>query len=71
MKQKFCDDFNYMPETYNYPEEKGIINDKFTNYKLNLNDLWLIKPVNKCGGYGIDILTSLKFVKLKNFIITK
>ena len=71
MKQKFCDDFNYMPETYNYPEEKGIINDKFTNYKLNLNDLWLIKPVNKCGGYGIDILTSLKFAKLKNFIITK
>ena len=71
MKKIFYNDFHYMPETYNYPEEKNIINKKFKNYKLNLSDLWLIKPNNGSGGKGIFILTYLKNINYKQFVITK
>ena len=60
-----------MPETYNFPNQKNIIENKFKNYKLNLSDLWLIKPSNKYGGRGITILTSYENIILKEFIITK
>ena len=72
MKNIFGLDFNYMPETYNFPEDKAIIHKKFQNYKLNTNDLWLVKPPDKFCGDGIDILDSLKSIKLKKkFIITQ
>ena len=71
MKKLFFDDFNYMPETYNYPEDKNTIYQKFKNYTLDLNNLWLVKPPNKFGGKNIIVLESLKKIKLKEFIITK
>ena len=45
-KDKFPADFNYMLETYSYPEDKKSIELKFKNYtfKENKKDLWLIKP---------------------------
>ena len=71
MKKIFLQDFNYMPETYNFPEDQNLINNKFKNYTLNLKDLWLIKPSNSCGGNGISIFTSLNNIKLKEFVLTK
>jgi len=71
IKNIFFEDFNYMPETYIYPEQKNIIYNKFKNYKLNLSNLWLVKPTNKYGGHDINIFDSLKNIKLKEFIITK
>ena len=71
IKNKFFEDFNYMPETFIYPTQKDLIYDKFKNYQYNANDLWLIKPKNKWGGKGITILNSLDKIKLKEFIITK
>ena len=56
MKNLFYNDFNYMPETYNYPTEKTIIQNKFKNYTLNMKELWFIKPSNKWGGSGVTIL---------------
>ena len=50
MRIKFPEDFDYMPETFAYPEEKNIIEKLFTNYTLDENDLWLIKP--KTGSLG-------------------
>lgn len=71
MKRLFFEDFSYMPETYNYPEEKNIIYNKFKDYRLDLNNLWLVKPQNGYGGHNIRIFDSLKNVKLKKFVITK
>ena len=71
MKKLFYEDFNYMPETYIFPEDKEIIENKFKNYHLNSNDLWLIKPVDKSEGSGIFILSSLKEIKMKNYVITR
>ena len=71
MTQLFFEDFTFMPETYIYPSQKDTIYNKFNNYKLNLDDLWLVKPTNKYGGHGIYIFDSLKNIKLKEFIITK
>lgn len=71
LKNLFFQDFDYMPETYNYPEDRFIIQKYFKNYKLNLSDLWILKPTNKYGGKGIKILKSLDEIKFKQYIISK
>ena len=71
MKKIFFDDFNYMPETYIYPEEKNLIYNKFNNYTLNLTDLWIVKPSNLYAGQGITILDSIEKMELNEFVITK
>ena len=71
MKKLFPDDFDYMPETFNYPEQKNLIFNKFENYKLNSNDLWMVKPSKLCAGVGISIFHSLRNITLKDFVLTK
>ena len=71
MKEYFNNDFNYMTETYYYPENKNLIETKFSNYKINISNLWLIKPKNKYEGKGIFIFNSLKNIKNRQYIITK
>ena len=60
MRKKFQNDFDYMPETYGYPADKDIIEQKFKNYKLDVKDLWLIKPKTGSLGEGIYIFESLE-----------
>ena len=62
MKKKFPNDYNYMPETFAYPEDKKEIEKRFSNYKLDINDLWLIKPKTGSLGEGIYIFESFKKV---------
>jgi len=71
MNKKFNDDYNYMPDTYYYPQDKEFIDKKFMNYQLNLNDLWLVKPTNDYGGHGIKILESLIKIKQKQYMLSK
>ena len=59
MRKKFPNDFDYMPETFAYPENKNLIEEKFNNYKLDENDLWLIKPKTGSLGEGISIFENL------------
>ena len=70
MKNIFNDDYNFMSETFCYPEDKIIINERFGNYTLNLNDLWLVKPIYFAQGNGIFFFKSLKDIKEKEFILT-
>ena len=60
-----------MSETYIYPKDKDIIENKFMNYTLNLSDLWLIKPKDKFGGSGIKILDSFEEIEKGEFLINK
>lgn len=71
MKKLFPEDFDYMPETFYYPEQKNLIDNKFKNYNLNVNDLWLIKPTNLGEGHLINMFESLDNIKLEQFVITK
>ena len=71
MKKEFNEDYNYMSETYYYPDDKKIIKEKFGNYSLNINNLWLIKPAHLWGGFGVRIFQSLKDIKLKSFLLNK
>ena len=71
MKKLFFEDFDYMPETYIYPEQKKMIHKLFYNYQLNLSNLWLVKPIDKYGGHNITIFDSFDNIKLQKFIITK
>jgi hypothetical protein len=59
MRQKFPKDFDYMPETFAYPEDKNIIENRFKDYILNESDLWLIKPKTGSLGEGIYIFQNL------------
>ena len=70
MKSLFPQDYDYMPETYAYPEQKDIINEKFKNYNLAIGNLWLIKPKLMSLGDGIHIFHN--FTNLNDdYIITK
>ena len=70
MRKKYPKDFDYMPETYSYPENKKEIEKKFSNYKLDLNDLWLIKP--KSGSLGEGIYIFENFTKIPDvYLITR
>ena len=61
-----------MLETYSYPEDKIIINKKFTNYTLSRNDdVWMIKPTMGSLGLKISILTNFSKINLKSYLITK
>jgi hypothetical protein len=71
MKIIFHEDFNYMPESYIYPEDKEIIENKFKNYHLNLDDMWLIKPLNENKGTHTYIFNSLEEIESDEFLITR
>ena len=70
MKLDFPKDYNYMCETYSYPEMKEEIIEKFHNYRQSRGNLWLIKPKSSSEGRGIHIFESLKSEK-GSFLITK
>lgn len=69
-KKKFVNDYNYMEETFIYPEEVKAINNYFYNYQIDKNNLWLVKPKNNFSGNPIHFFKSLKY-ESNNFIITK
>lgn len=71
MKKYFNEDFNYMPETYYYPFDKDIIIDKFKDYSLDLNNIWLVKPIDLSGGRGISLFKTLKKLNYSKYVITK
>ena len=69
---KFPSDYNYMLETYSYPDQKEEIEEKFKNYKLkNNNDIWMVKPNLGSLGLQISLLTNYSQIKLKKYLITK
>ena len=67
MKNKFPNDFKYMPETYIMPRDYDIfINEKLKNFNLNdKTNLWLLKPVASSRGRGIRLLTDLENIPKK------
>lgn len=71
MKKKFNDDYNFMVDTFVYPDNENLINRKFNDYTFDLNDLWLVKPSKKSRGSGIFFLKSLKEILYDEFIIVK
>lgn len=71
MKKLFFIDFDYIPETYCYPKEKYLIEKKFNDYKLNISDLWILKPSNWYGGNGISFLITIKNITMKEFVLSK
>ena len=43
LKDKYPKDFNYMLETFSWPEQKELINNKFSNYIYNTQNVWILK----------------------------
>jgi hypothetical protein len=76
MKELFPNEYNYMLETYSYPEDKDIIYNKFKNFSIkdiSKDNYWLIKPKLSSVGNGIKILNSFENIEKldKNSYITK
>jgi hypothetical protein len=73
MNEIFPNEYDYMLETYSYPEDKKEIEKKFKNYNYynsSKDNLWLVKP--KYGSYGFDIsiLKNKSDIKDK-YLVTK
>ena len=60
-----------MPETYYYPFDKDINIDKFKDYSLDLNNLWLVKPIDLSGWRGTSLFKALKNLNYSKYVITK
>ena len=76
MKELFPYEYNYMLETYSYPEDKDIIYNKFKDYSIkdsSKDNYWLIKPKLASVGFGIKILNSFENIEKldNNYYITK
>ena len=67
MKEKFPQDFNYMPETYVLPRDQDYFtNEKLKNFDINNKEnLWLLKPVASSRGRGIRLLTDIENIPKK------
>ena len=63
LKGKFPNEFNYIPETFMWPDQKDDINKKFINYTYDPNDVWLFKPSRDSFGNGIKIIESYNTIK--------
>ena len=51
LKDKFPDEYNYMPEALLYPKDSDKIKELFENYELDKNDLWIYQQaINELGG---------------------
>ena len=77
LKVKYPKDYNYLLETYLWPEEKDKINNKFKKYKYNYNNLWLLKTENEINNNNNNIYPHI-FIDLneiketnKKYIINK
>ena len=69
MKNKFPQDYNYMPETYILPKDSDIFNEKIKDFSLDDKEkLWLIKPVASSRGRGIRLLTDINTIPKKTLI---
>ena len=72
IRDKYPLDFDYMFETYSFPEEKEAILRKFRNYSIKKdNDLWMIKPKLGSLGSKIRLLKDISSINLRNYILTK
>ena len=73
-KQKdiFKNDYNFIPETYLYPEDENFINEYFLNYKIDKNNLWIVKPKRGSEDFfdDVHIFNSLKN-ESNDFLISK
>ncbi len=68
MKEKFPNEFTYMAETYDFPNDKELIEDKFFDYSPTEDNLWLIKPKGAARGNGIKFLKSYSDITKGNII---
>ena len=74
LKYKFPNEYNYLPETYLWPEQKNEMINKFNNYTYNPKDVWLFKPTHNSFGYGIKIIDNYENLNknvYKTFLISK
>ena len=76
LKDKFPDEYNYMPETLLNPKDNKRIKKLFENYELDVNNLWIYQQaINEVGGrakflrdyYQIDN----SYTRSSNFLLKK
>ena len=74
LRLKFPNEYNYIPETYLWPEQSDEIKKKFINYTYNETDVWLFKPSRDSFGNGVEIINNYTHTKNSlyyNFLISR
>jgi len=61
-RKAFPNEYNFMPETYTHSSIDEF-REKFKNYKVSKDNLWLIKPRNSSLGKGIRFLKDVDEVR--------
>ena len=70
MHEKYQNEYNYMPYTFIFPKDAITVFTRFNNYKLDINDLWIIKSKDTSNGKGIKILKNINEIN-KNKILSE
>ena len=68
MKNKHPNDYTYMPETYVLPRDTNLFQPLIENYKMSVENMWLIKPVASSRGRGIHLMTNSDTLPTKGLI---
>ncbi len=68
MHEKFPKDYTYMQPSYILPDDKEIIKNKFKDYKLSKDNLWIFKPPDLLLGIGIKFLKNFTNLTKKGVI---
>lgn len=71
MQKIFPNDYNFMFEGYLYPEEKSFIIEKFKNYTISEDNLWIVKPNGGFAGRNVHILDNIKNELKGSFLLSK
>jgi len=67
-KNVYPNDYNYHPESFILPEDYNLIKEKFKNYKVSKDNIWLIKPEKGSLAIGIKFIYNFKDIPKKGFI---
>ena len=70
MKNKFPNDFNYMLESYIFPQDKELFLEKIgDNYTISPENMWIIKPFNLFGGEGVKLMENVSDIPEEAIVV--
>jgi len=67
-KNIYPNDYNYHPESFILPDDYNLMKEKFKNFKVSKDNIWLIKPVKGSLAIGIKFINNFKDIPKKGFI---
>jgi len=69
MQKRFPEEYKFMPETFELPREREIVEEKLKEYNVfDRENLYIIKPVASSRGRGVRVLTDVTTLPQKGMV---